>query len=193
MVQSLLLLLLLLLLLCSTAGGLVQACAHLPHVHTDAHCCPAALFAPLAQVLWWGFACFPAARLAFVTAYYTCGVVSIWAALRAQTAVGRGLPMLALLLVRLAAFGARLALEGWAGSPALHHYFAMEVRWAAWLRRSPLEDGSWGADGLSSATHWDDGPCPETRWLTWPTAAAHLHLPASRCSFSRWPAAPSTC
>lgn len=79
------------------------------------------------MVLWWGFACFPAARLAFVTAYYTCGVVSIWAALRAQTAVGRGLPMLALLLVRLAAFGARLVLEGWAGTPALHHYFAMEL------------------------------------------------------------------
>jgi hypothetical protein len=79
------------------------------------------------MVLWWGFACFPATRLAFVVSYYTCGVLSVWAALRAQTAVGRGLPMLALLLVRLAAFGTRLALEGWAGAPALQHYFAMEV------------------------------------------------------------------
>ena len=40
--------------------------------------------------------------------------------------------MLALLLVRLAAFGTRLALEGWAGAPALRHYFAMEVRCACW-------------------------------------------------------------
>ncbi len=85
---------------------------------------------PHAQVLWWGFACFPAARLTFVTLYYACGALSVWAALRAQTAVGRGLPMLALLLVRLAAFGTRLALEGWAGAPALRHYFAMEVRCA---------------------------------------------------------------
>ena len=116
-----------------------------------------------------------------MTAYYTCGVVSIWAALRAQTAVGRGLPMLALLLVRLAAFGARLVLEGWAGTPALHHYFAMEARWV----QSPVVqspgNGRWMPRGHA--------------WL--PAAAVaqtlQLQLPTSRCSCSRWPAAPSTC
>ena len=90
---------------------------------------PAAAPPPsLLQVLWWGFACFPAAQLAFTCLYYACGALSVAAALKARTAVGRGVPMLALLLVRLAAFGARAALEGAAAGPALRHYFAMEVR-----------------------------------------------------------------
>lgn len=98
-------------------------------MHACACICPRSLplHGALPQVLWWGFTCFPAARLAVVTLYYSCGALSVWAALRAQTAAGRGLPLLALLLVRLAAFCARLALEGWAGAPALRHYFAMEV------------------------------------------------------------------
>ncbi len=47
------------------------------------------------------------------------------AALTASTALGRGLPMLALLLVRLSAFVARGLLEP--PSQALLHYAAMEV------------------------------------------------------------------
>lgn len=105
-------------------------------------------------MLWWGFACFPAARLAVVALYYSCGALSVWAALRAQTAAGRGLPLLALLLVRLAAFGARLALEGWAGAPALRHYFAMEVGaggaarcWVCWVLQQPAPGSTPGVAG----------------------------------------------
>ncbi|EFN56054.1 hypothetical protein CHLNCDRAFT_52154 [Chlorella variabilis] len=77
------------------------------------------------MVLWWGLYCHPAARATFALLYYGCAAGCVWAALRARTAAGRGLPMLALLLVRISAFAARLLLEP--PSVALQHYAAMEV------------------------------------------------------------------
>lgn len=53
------------------------------------------------------------------------GALCVRAALTAGSALGRGLPMLALLLVRLSAFVARALLEP--PSQALLHYAAMEV------------------------------------------------------------------
>lgn len=79
------------------------------------------------MVLWWGMACFPAARHTFALLYYACGAASVWAALHAKSALGRGLPMLGLLAIRLASHAARLVLEGGAPSPALSHYLWMEV------------------------------------------------------------------
>ena len=79
------------------------------------------------MVFWWGFACFPAARHAFAALYYGCGAASVWAALRAGSALGRGLPMLGLLGIRLAGLATRLVLEGGTPSVALQHYFLMEV------------------------------------------------------------------
>ena len=77
------------------------------------------------MVLWWGLYCHPAARATFALLYYGCAAGCVWAALRARTAAGRGLPMLALLLVRISAFAARLLLEP--PSVALQHFAAMEV------------------------------------------------------------------
>lgn len=57
--------------------------------------------------------------------YYAVGALCVRAALTAGNALGRGLPMLALLLVRLSAFVARALLEP--PSQALLHYAAMEV------------------------------------------------------------------
>lgn len=72
-----------------------------------------------------GLYCHPTARVALTLLYYGVGVLCVRAALTARSALGRGLPMLALLLVRLSAFVARGLLEP--PSQALLHYAAMEV------------------------------------------------------------------
>lgn len=77
------------------------------------------------MVLWWGLYCHPTARVALTLLYYGVGVLCVRAALTARSALGRGLPMLALLLVRLSAFVARGLLEP--PSQALLHYAAMEA------------------------------------------------------------------
>jgi hypothetical protein len=100
------------------------------------------------MVLWWGFACHPAHRAAFAVAYYACGAAAVAATLRASSALGRGLPMLALLLVRLSAFATRAALEP--PSAALWHYVAMEVRLVA-LADSKRRAGPWARPALPAA------------------------------------------
>lgn len=83
------------------------------------------------MVLWWGLWCWPAWRALFCALYYACGVAGVAASLRASSALGRGLPMLGLLAVRLASFAARGLLEARSGaglSEALCHYVAMEAR-----------------------------------------------------------------
>ncbi|PSC76465.1 progestin and adipoQ receptor family member 4 [Micractinium conductrix] len=77
------------------------------------------------MLVWWGLHCHPTLRLAFSVVYYSCGALCVRAALRARTAVARGMPMLALLAVRLSAFATR-ALLGPPGQ-ALVHYAAMEA------------------------------------------------------------------
>ena len=82
------------------------------------------------MVLWWGLACFPATRAAFIAAYVACGAASVWAALRARSARARALPMLGLLLVRLGVYAARAVLErGTARLPGqpLQHYLLLEL------------------------------------------------------------------
>ena len=82
------------------------------------------------MVLWWGLACFPTTRAAFAAAYYACGFWACFSALRACSALQRGLPLLGLLLLRLGVYLARAVLErssdGSAGV-ALQHYLAMEA------------------------------------------------------------------
>lgn len=77
------------------------------------------------MVLWWGLHCHPNTRHAFGVLYYACGALCVWGALTAKTAKGRGLPMLALVLVRISSFVTRAVLEP--PSQALQHYVAMEV------------------------------------------------------------------
>ncbi|KAL4428814.1 hypothetical protein ABPG77_005252 [Micractinium sp. CCAP 211/92] len=77
------------------------------------------------MVLWWGLFCLPTARWTLTLLYYGVGALCVRAALTASTALGRGLPMLSLLLVRLSAFVARGLLEP--PSQALLHYAAMEA------------------------------------------------------------------
>ena len=75
-------------------------------------------------MLWWGLHCAPAVRALFIALYYAAAAVCVWASLRADTALKRGLPMLALLAVRLCSFGARAELFGW--DAGLRHYAWME-------------------------------------------------------------------
>eukprot|EP00887_Chlorella_sp_A99_P007828 scaffold20.g7828.t1 len=77
--------------------------------------------------MWWGLRCQPPAlRLGLTLAYCLAGAVCTHAALRASTALQRALPMLALLLLRVASFALRARLSA-GPSPALAHYLAMEA------------------------------------------------------------------
>jgi hypothetical protein len=99
------------------------------------------------MVLWWGLWCYPTIRHTYAVLYYTCGAFAVWAALRARTAAGRGLPMLALLVVRLSAFATRALLEP--PGPALTYYAAMEVRAVAVCRHAAAGMGT--AAGIRDA------------------------------------------
>ena len=77
-------------------------------------------------MLWWGLSCSPALRALFVLLYYAAGAACIWAALRADTALKRGLPLLLLLAVRLGSFVARGLARGGLDA-GLRHYLWMEA------------------------------------------------------------------
>ena len=78
------------------------------------------------RILHWGFPCHPALCSAFVGVYYTTAVAAVASAVFARTAMQRGLPMLGLLAIRLAALATRIALRSGSQS-AVRHYVVMEV------------------------------------------------------------------
>ena len=143
------------------------------------------------MVLWWGLWCYPTVRHTYAVLYYTCGALAVWAALRARTAVGRGLPMLALLLVRLSAFATRALLEP--PGPALMHYAAMEVR--AGAMGMPIAAGMGTAAAIPAACWGMQGLAACFTCLPFVPSAAPdrqplLSFAASQlCSYARWRAA----
>ena len=84
--------------------------------------------ASMHRVLHWGFPCHPQLCNAFVGVYYTTAIAAVASAVFAKSALQRGLPMLGLLVIRLAALATRISLGS--GSPvAVWHYIITEVRW----------------------------------------------------------------
>ena len=82
--------------------------------------------ASMHRMMRWGFPCHPSVCNAFVGVYYTTAVAAVAIAVFANSALQRGLPMLCLLVIRLAALATRMAMRS--GSPiAVRHYAAMEV------------------------------------------------------------------
>lgn len=90
------------------------------------------------MVLWWGFHCHPHLRAAFALVYYCAGAACVWGAVSARSSLGRAVLMLVLLLMRVAVFVVRLGVAAHP-TPALWHYFAMEVGVAGGL-------GMWSGD-----------------------------------------------
>lgn len=78
------------------------------------------------MVLWWGFHCHPYLRTLFALSYYGVGAGCIMLAVSAKSSIGRAIPMLVLLVMRVASFVVRM-LVTMHPTPALWHYFAMEV------------------------------------------------------------------
>lgn len=75
----------------------------------------------------WGLYCYPRFKAAALAAYFTTAAVGAFMGLTAKNKVGRALPMLALLLLRLSVLLARIILR--AGSQtASWHFLCTEVR-----------------------------------------------------------------
>lgn len=83
--------------------------------------------ASMHRLLAWGFICHPRLCTLFTTLYYSMAVACLVAGARARTALRRGLPLGALLLVRFAALATRVVLKSGARS-SVGYYALMEVR-----------------------------------------------------------------